>query len=111
MLHIISYIYQSTLDPTKEEVRDIGFNRCRELGVLYGYTPKHDENLPTEAAKMTQRLDEVLEELNLSQYYESFIDQGFDTWETILDITESDLYVFSCGFIILSLVVLLSTDH
>ncbi|CAK7242895.1 MAG: hypothetical protein STHCBS139747_004398 [Sporothrix thermara] len=40
---------------------------------------------------MTQRLDEVLEELNLSQYYESFIDQGFDTWETILDITESDL--------------------
>ncbi|CAK7233473.1 hypothetical protein SCUCBS95973_008606 [Sporothrix curviconia] len=42
---------------------------------------------------MTQRLDEVLEELNLSQYYQSFVDQGFDTWETILDITESDLRI------------------
>lgn len=42
---------------------------------------------------MTLRLDEVLEELNLSQYYDAFVDQGFDTWDTILDITESDLYV------------------
>ncbi|CAK7228856.1 hypothetical protein SBRCBS47491_007051 [Sporothrix bragantina] len=40
---------------------------------------------------MTQRLEDVLDELNLSQYYDSFVDQGFDTWDTILDITESDL--------------------
>lgn len=34
-----------------------------------------------------------LERLGLSQYLQSFISEGFDTWDTILDITESDLYV------------------
>lgn len=47
---------------------------------------------------MSQRLEDELEELQLSQYYEAFVDQGFDTWETILDITESDLYVSSPRF-------------
>ncbi len=42
---------------------------------------------------MTQLLDVVFGELGISQYLESFLEQGFDTWETILDITESDLYV------------------
>ncbi|QDS72688.1 hypothetical protein FKW77_003104 [Venturia effusa] len=32
-----------------------------------------------------------LERLGLSQYLQSFISEGFDTWDTILDITESDL--------------------
>ncbi|KAI2636010.1 hypothetical protein GGS21DRAFT_489725 [Xylaria nigripes] len=36
-------------------------------------------------------LETVLGELGISQYLDSFIDQGFDTWDTILDITESDL--------------------
>lgn len=42
---------------------------------------------------MPQQLNNVLEELNLTQYFGSLIEHGFDTWNTILDITESDLYV------------------
>ena len=41
---------------------------------------------------MTQ-LEEIFEELGLTQYLDSFLEQGFDTWETCLDIRESDLYV------------------
>ncbi len=37
------------------------------------------------------RLEGVFGELGLSQYLGAFLDQGFDTWDTILDITESDL--------------------
>ncbi|KAF2499378.1 hypothetical protein BU16DRAFT_269122 [Lophium mytilinum] len=36
-------------------------------------------------------LGERLERLGLSQYLDAFVAEGFDTWETILDITESDL--------------------
>ncbi|KAF2804318.1 uncharacterized protein BDZ99DRAFT_154940 [Mytilinidion resinicola] len=36
-------------------------------------------------------LGERLERLGLSQYLDAFVTEGFDTWETILDITESDL--------------------
>lgn len=36
-------------------------------------------------------LGETFEELGLSQYLDVFLEQGFDTWDTILDITESDL--------------------
>ncbi|KAJ2976530.1 hypothetical protein NUW58_g8060 [Xylaria curta] len=36
-------------------------------------------------------LESVFGELGISQYLGVFVDQGFDTWETILDITESDL--------------------
>lgn len=39
------------------------------------------------------KLADVFEELGLSQYLDSFVEQGFDTWETCLDIRESDLYV------------------
>ena len=35
-------------------------------------------------------LAEIFSELGISQYLQTFIDQGFDTWETILDIKESD---------------------
>ena len=34
-----------------------------------------------------------LDELDLAQYLDRFLEQGFDTWDTILDITEPDLYV------------------
>lgn len=34
-------------------------------------------------------------ELGITQYLDAFVDQGFDTWDTILDITESDLSVLS----------------
>ncbi|PSN65557.1 hypothetical protein BS50DRAFT_589950 [Corynespora cassiicola Philippines] len=36
-------------------------------------------------------LGERLARLGLSQYLESLVAEGFDTWETVLDITESDL--------------------
>ncbi|RDL36622.1 uncharacterized protein BP5553_05974 [Venustampulla echinocandica] len=36
------------------------------------------------------KLGEIFAELGISQYLDEFIEQGFDTWETILDITESD---------------------
>ncbi|TVY47275.1 High mobility group protein [Lachnellula occidentalis] len=35
-------------------------------------------------------LGEIFAELGVSHYLDDFIEQGFDTWETILDITESD---------------------
>ncbi|PNY24512.1 High mobility group protein 20A [Tolypocladium capitatum] len=40
---------------------------------------------------MTQELDGVFAELGLTQYLDAFVDQGFDAWDTILDIQESDL--------------------
>lgn len=35
-------------------------------------------------------LGNIFAELGLTHYLDDFIEQGFDTWETILDITESD---------------------
>jgi len=35
-------------------------------------------------------LGEIFAELGISHYLNEFIEQGFDTWDTILDITESD---------------------
>jgi len=40
---------------------------------------------------MMQPLEVIFGELGIVQYLGEFVDQGFDTWETILDITESDL--------------------
>lgn len=42
---------------------------------------------------MARDLEPVFRELGLSQYLDAFVDQGFDSWETILDIQESDLDV------------------
>ncbi|KAK0734162.1 hypothetical protein B0T26DRAFT_634775 [Lasiosphaeria miniovina] len=36
-------------------------------------------------------LETIFAELSLTEYLDAFVEQGFDTWETILDITESDL--------------------
>lgn len=44
---------------------------------------------------MTTDLHAILAKLGLAQYIEKFDDEGFETWETVLDITESDLYVFT----------------
>jgi HMG (high mobility group) box/SAM domain (Sterile alpha motif) len=35
-------------------------------------------------------LGDIFAELGISHYLQDFLEQGFDTWETILDITESD---------------------
>ena len=40
---------------------------------------------------MSSELKERLARLGLAQYSEVFVTEGFDTWETVLDITESDL--------------------
>ncbi|KAK5663257.1 hypothetical protein OQA88_3684 [Cercophora sp. LCS_1] len=40
---------------------------------------------------MTQQLEVIFGELGIAQYLSAFVEQGFDSWETILDITESDL--------------------
>ncbi|KAH7328765.1 hypothetical protein B0I35DRAFT_26321 [Stachybotrys elegans] len=40
---------------------------------------------------MTHELEPIFRDLGLSQYLDTFVDQGFDCWETILDIQESDL--------------------
>jgi hypothetical protein len=36
-------------------------------------------------------LAKELERVGLSEYLEVIVAEGFDTWETVLDITESDL--------------------
>jgi hypothetical protein len=36
-------------------------------------------------------LRDRLVQLGLSQYHEILAAEGFDTWETVVDITESDL--------------------
>jgi CO dehydrogenase/acetyl-CoA synthase gamma subunit (corrinoid Fe-S protein) len=41
---------------------------------------------------MASSVEAVFAELGMTQYLDVFLEQGFDTWETILDITESDLY-------------------
>lgn len=33
----------------------------------------------------------ILEQLGLSQYYTALVAEGFEIWETVLDIQESDL--------------------
>ena len=37
-------------------------------------------------------LEPIFARLGIVHYLEAFIQEGFDTWETVLDITESDLY-------------------
>ena len=37
-------------------------------------------------------LESTLQRLGLVQYHDAFVAEGFDTWETLLDITEGDLY-------------------
>lgn len=36
-------------------------------------------------------LDEIFAGLGISRYVNRFIEQGFDSWDTVLDITETDL--------------------
>ncbi|KAL6868465.1 hypothetical protein J3F83DRAFT_696015 [Trichoderma novae-zelandiae] len=38
----------------------------------------------------SRELEEIFKELGISQYLDAFVEHGFDTWDTILDIQESD---------------------
>jgi hypothetical protein len=40
-------------------------------------------------------LEQVLFRVGLIQYYERLVAEGFEDWETVLDITEADLYVMT----------------
>ena len=42
---------------------------------------------------MEKNLELALAWLGLDQYYERFMHAGFDSWETVLEITEYDLEV------------------
>jgi len=33
----------------------------------------------------------ILQRLGLNQYYDAFVAEGFESWETVLDILEDDL--------------------
>lgn len=46
-------------------------------------------------AYMTE-LGLILSRLDLHQYLDKFVSEGFDTWETLSEITEADLYGHSC---------------
>lgn len=46
-----------------------------------------------ESGCMTRDFKGILEDLGLSQYHDAFVNQGFDAWDIILDIQESDLSV------------------
>lgn len=52
--------------------------------------------VPVQLFWMANQLEAIFGELGITQYLDIFVDQGFDTWETILDITESDLSVLPC---------------
>ncbi|KAL7818170.1 hypothetical protein V8C44DRAFT_215024 [Trichoderma aethiopicum] len=41
--------------------------------------------------QVSRELEEIFKELGISQYLDAFVEHGFDTWDTILDIQESDL--------------------
>lgn len=36
-------------------------------------------------------IEPVLKRLGLQEYLDAFVAEGFDTWDTLLDIQESDL--------------------
>lgn len=40
---------------------------------------------------MASDLEAIFGELGLAQYLDAFVEQGFDEWDIILDIQESDL--------------------
>lgn len=40
-------------------------------------------------------MEERLQRLGLAEYSDRLFAEGFDTWEILLEITESDLYVLS----------------
>lgn len=71
-----------------------GSRRYLTAGLINSRAPvsvKLYEQAPLTLAWMTQQLATIFGEVGLSQYLDIFLEQGFDTWETILDITESDL--------------------
>ena len=51
----------------------------------------HSISLSLLLASHMVEVEQVLSELGLLQYLGRFLEEGFDTWATVLDITEEDL--------------------
>lgn len=74
-------------------------DNCCYLGRIGSTAAKPDANsslaLLNEAVLVQdwimQQLETIFGELGITQYLSSFVDQGFDSWDTVLDITETDL--------------------
>lgn len=46
---------------------------------------------------MSTELARILTQLGLTQYLGVLVDEGFDTWEAVLDIQEPDLWVLNAS--------------
>lgn len=109
---ILSLRARETLQPTLSDISgqrfdlpvetawvegESGHHRgCQGIRRMWRYTsPKNLsvnlEALKLQLARFMSELAYVLARLGISQYLESLIEEGFETWETVLDITESDL--------------------
>lgn len=89
----------ATTNPTRASLRSESTRRQKLKDGFWKEVARERSPIPTRAAfdvghriaHMPRDLESVFAELGISQYLDSFVEQGFDTWETILDITESDL--------------------
>ncbi|KAI9752497.1 MAG: hypothetical protein M1815_000457 [Lichina confinis] len=74
-----------------------GARRSLSVNGNRGRTEEKGSGKPTAAVNVEKppssmtRLEPVLERLALVEYLDAFVAEGFDTWETLQDITEADL--------------------
>ena len=64
--------------------------RFGESGFIWGI-PLSLRKSPQIINLCMTELEEILARLGLSQYLGRLIEEGFEKWETVLDITEQDL--------------------
>lgn len=79
------------IEPNKPPARSPGLISHRYFFFFFFHLGRVDPGPWRPRDAMSQSLGEIFGELGISQYLDAFVDQGFDTWDTILDITESDL--------------------
>jgi hypothetical protein len=83
------FVIHSRPGPATGQASLTSTNTGRVVGYMRAFSPNaalDDLRLPP----MTDSLGDIFAELGLSSYLSSFVEQGFDSWDTILDITESD---------------------
>ncbi len=66
-------------------------DRTRLFSAPPGVHLGHRCRCSTLRSRFMTDLASVLEQLGLAQYHVRFVAEGFDTWETLVDITEEDL--------------------
>ncbi|KAG9656471.1 hypothetical protein KCV03_g9981, partial [Aureobasidium melanogenum] len=85
--------YTQRLDaalPGKHTLKLYGSLDSDQAAVLV-QAPVHEFEEPWGFRARMTTLKLLLERLDLTRYHDAFVDEGFDTWETLMDITESDL--------------------